>query len=152
MPKKKLKKPKATVGECVCNHSRNACYWTAGRLDSDRPQIDGEETLRVNDRADAGLVVEIGDVVRHPESWGVYLADIAHVISGAIAVDNGMKQTETEALIRKGFTSRKTLLSTQKLDKATSSDLAVDGGVAEKGRYPICTKCGASWWFDAAPK
>jgi hypothetical protein len=69
----------------------------------------GEYALNVA-RAD-GLVVEISDIVTQPESWGVYLADIGFVISGAIAECNNITQTEAMALIREGFNSGNTWLA-----------------------------------------
>lgn len=90
--------------------SESACYWSAGLLPEHRPELDGEETLRVHDRSERGLIVEISDILMHPVSWGVYLADIAHVISRAVAAENDMTPVEAEALIRKGFTSDKTFL------------------------------------------
>jgi hypothetical protein len=47
------------------------------------------------------LQVEISPIVEHPESWNVYLADIAFVISRAVAEYNDMSQAEAFAFNRR---------------------------------------------------
>jgi Domain of unknown function (DUF5076) len=75
-----------------------------------RPDVVGfEETLVVHERYPQ-IIVEISDILTHPESWGEYLGDIAFVISKAMAEEHDITQAEAMALIRKGFNSGNTWL------------------------------------------
>jgi hypothetical protein len=89
---------------------KSVCTWTADLVPQERPNVDSYETTLCVHELAPQLIVEISDIVTHPESWGAYLGDIAWVISGALAEANDMTQQEAMALIRKGFNSGKTWL------------------------------------------
>jgi hypothetical protein len=82
----------------------NTCYWTANCYREDRPKTGTlEQTLVVHDGCEKGLIVEVSDIVTQPESWGMYLAAIGHVISESLAEPHGLSPEEAMAEIQKGF-------------------------------------------------
>jgi hypothetical protein len=94
------------------------CYWTAGLKRSGRPSFNWgtlEEVMCVHEGMGADglwqIHVEISDIRTHPETWGVFLSNVAQTIAGELAEANGMSCEEAERCIRRAFTSGNTGLA-----------------------------------------
>lgn len=84
---------------------QSLCTWTANHAADQHPEwSDAETTLRVRQSCPS-MLVEISDIVTHPESWGRELAAIACVITPTLAEENDMTPDAALALIKQGFNS-----------------------------------------------
>jgi hypothetical protein len=54
--------------------------------------------------------VEISDIQTHPETWGVFLRDVARTLSVALTEENKMTREQAEAVIERDFNSGHTFL------------------------------------------
>jgi hypothetical protein len=112
------------MSDLIDYENNTHCYWTAGLLPESRPSFEGnnsfEEVMCVHEGMDEDrdggwhMHVEISDIQTHPETWGVFLRDVARTLSVALAEKNDMTREVTEAIIERGFLSGNTFLPMKK--------------------------------------